>query len=90
MLRHNTAHSVKLTHCVASNIMMSSGSPVSFPSTTVSEWQVAMVAMKGDSTGKTAGSRTGSSQNFEFWDGNILHKFSPSSVKVPVYINNNI
>jgi hypothetical protein len=68
---------------------MSSGSPVSSPSIRVSEWQVAMVAMKGDSTGKTAGSRTGSTQNFESWDGNTLHRSSPSSVKVPVYINNN-
>jgi len=44
---------------------MSSGSPVSAPSMKVREWQVAMAAMKGDSTGRSDGSRNGSAQKFE-------------------------
>jgi hypothetical protein len=56
----------------------------------VSEWQVAMAVMMGDTTGKTAGSRTGSTQNSESSDGNIPQRSRPSSVKVPVYTNKSI
>jgi hypothetical protein len=56
----------------------------------VSEWQVAMAAMKGDSTGRSDGSCTGSAWNFESSDGSTPQRFSPSSVKVPVCRNNNL
>jgi len=50
---------------MASNITMSSGSPVRSPPMKVSEWQVAMTAIKGDSTGRSNGSYNGSANNFE-------------------------
>ena len=61
----NIEHSLQGTHCVASNITMSSGSPVSSPPVKVSEWQLATAAIQSDSTGRRDGSCNGSANNFE-------------------------
>lgn len=75
---------------MASNTTMSSRSPVSSPPMEVSEWHVAMADIKGDSTRRRDGYCNGTANNFGSWDGSTTHRFSPSSVQVPVCRNNHL
>jgi hypothetical protein len=62
----------------------------------VSEWQVAMAAIKGDSTGRSDGSCNGLADSVQSemaaqpTDGSTTHRCSLSSVKVPVCRNNHL
>ena len=75
--------SALLTQSVASNIFRSNGSPTSSPSMRVREWQVAMAAMNGP-LGRVEADWTTGRKVFP-WSGTTPHRSRESSVKVPVW-----